>query len=151
VHAPWLYVLWCAYLVSVGTGPIGQLLVYSGNQVAAAWTSFLSAGVLISGSVILMPRFGIAGAVAAQAAALITLTCSRHLAGLFKLKIHAFTRAYFLMGLFFCVVLLVGLKSTSVSTVLVPLAAFCVYALMLVLYIRFDPQLYADLRRLIVR
>jgi O-antigen/teichoic acid export membrane protein len=71
-----LVVLLVAQLINVGTGPVGYLLIMTGNQVPYMLLSVLSLALNVSAGVILIPRLGAAGAALAAGAGVVVLFLS---------------------------------------------------------------------------
>ncbi len=95
----WLLVpLTVAQVVNVGTGPIGQLLIACRKQNSLFIVSLLGVSVQIILSVLLMPRFGLPGAVMAETATNLTLTAAKHVFSFRALRIHAFTKEFVLLS-----------------------------------------------------
>lgn len=94
----WLLLpLLIAQLINVGTGPTGQLLIGCGKQSAIFTTSLIGSIVQVVLSILLMHRFGLVGAVIAEASTNITLTALKHMFSYRLLGIHAFTKDFMLL------------------------------------------------------
>lgn len=94
-YAWWLSPLVWAYIAEVGTGPIGQLLVASEKQVAILLLSLCGSLLQLLLSFLLIPRWGVAGAVMAQTITMLFMTIIRHLFSKYTLGIHFLTRRFF--------------------------------------------------------
>jgi O-antigen/teichoic acid export membrane protein len=83
--------------IDVGTGPIGQLLISCRKQSSIFIVSVIGSIIQVVLSVLLMPLYGIAGAVSAEVVTSISLTVIRHIASHTLLKIHSFTWEFLIL------------------------------------------------------
>ena len=90
--------LLAAQAVNVGTGPIGQLLLSCAYRREMLIVSSVGAGLHIGLAIVLIPRFGIKGAIAGEVVTIFSMMVMRQFCGWWRLRIHAFSG--WLLGLF---------------------------------------------------
>jgi len=87
-----LRIIMIGQLLNVATGPVGVLLMMSGNQRLWMWQAVAALGLNLALNTALVPRFGLAGAAWATSASLIVLFSSAMLAVNRKLNLSPYDR-----------------------------------------------------------